>query len=96
MLLTQIAGIKGKLLASQLTPVMETQRHASASLQFTTDLHITQSMFCSERERERRKPSDMVKTSFCTYLQLNVSEMTSRNIKVVLYATFKVHFNTLG
>lgn len=45
---------------------------------FATDL---ESIFHSEREVDH---VDTVRTSFCTYLLINVSELTSRNIKVVL------------
>ena len=82
------------MLGSELVPVMET-RHALETLHFETTLDITESMFHSELEGNRLRLGS-VRTSICTYLQFNVSELTSRNINVVLYARYHVHFITLG
>lgn len=85
---------RGKVLDSKLVPVMET-RHALETLHFATTLDIMESVFHSELEGNRLRV-DSVRTSMCTYLQFNVSELTSRNINVVFYARYHVHFITLG
>lgn len=84
----------GKVLDSELVPVMET-RHALETLHFAITLNITESMFHSELEGNRLRV-DSVRTSICTYLQFNVSELTSRNINVVLHARYHVHFYHFG
>lgn len=74
---------RDKVMDSELVPVMET-RHALETLHFATTLDITESMFHSELEGDRLGV-DSVRTSICTYLQFNVSELTSRNINVVFH-----------